>query len=138
MSKIGAQLDGLDSEFMEFFGDELLITNYEYQEKATAPDEWDDPTEKQETADSPISVVGQIDPVSADAENQPWARDIDADVVIYVDDDTTISDGEVTDMPYPSDVEDPATLRTYRVTYVFDEGNGVLRCLATSMPRRSE
>ncbi len=107
-------------------------------EKQTAADEWDDPTEKQETSASPIETIGQVELVSTVGESEPWARDIDADVVIYVDSDVTISDGEQTGLPYPSDVEVTSTFQTYRVSSIFDEGNGILRCLATNMPRRED
>ena len=137
MSKIGNALSELDAAFDEHFEDDLLVTNYEAVEKTTGSDEWDDPTEKQATADSPLSVRGQVDPASSVADAQPWLRDVDVDVIIYVDDDVTISDGTVDGLPYPSDVEIPSHWKTFRVTSIEPEGNGVLRCLATSVSDKS-
>lgn len=138
MSRLGEELDEFDEFFADWFEDQLLITNYEHLESPTEHDQWDDPNEMQVTDDSPISVTGQIDPIGAVADSEPWARDIDADVVVFVDDDTTISDGEQPGMPYPSDVKQVGDHRMYRVVHIIDEGNGLLRCLATSMPYRGE
>lgn len=138
MSKIGDILGGYDDVFAEWFEDDLLVTNYEVQESPPDHDQWDDPNEKQVTTDSPIAVSGQIDPVSALSEAEPWSRDIDADVVIFVDEGTTISDGDQPEMPYPSDVEAVGSFKTYRITQITKEGNGVLRCFATSIPYRGD
>lgn len=138
MSKIGEQLDSFDVDFDEWFEDDLLVTNYEVRDSPTGPDEWDDPNEKQPTVESPIQVRGQVDPIGAVSDSEPWARDIDADVVIFVDDDTTISDGERPNMPYPSDVDIVGRFRRYRVVQITNEGNGLFRCLATSVPYRGE
>lgn len=138
MSKIGAELDTFDAEFDEFLEDDLLVTNYEKVSTTTGPGEFDDPSEKQATAASPISARGQVDPASTIAAGQPWLRNVDVDVVIYVDDDLTISDGSVDGLPYPSDVELPDHWKTYRITTIEPEGNGLKRCLATSTPRRGD
>ena len=138
MSKIGDAIDEFDSEFDDLFEDDLLITNYEAVEVETGPDEWDSPEEKQETTDSPISVRGQVDPASTLVDSQPWIRDVDVDVVIFVDDDVTISDGTVDGLPYSSDVELVDHWKTFRVSAIEPEGNGLQRCLATATPRRGE
>lgn len=138
MSKIGDTIAQLDGEFDEWFQEDLVITNYEAADTTTAPDEFDDPTEKQPTADSPIGARGQVDPVTSMVEAEAWGRDIDVDVILFVDDEVTISDGTVDGLPYPSDVELPDRHRTYRVTWVEDEGNGLKQCFATSVPERGD
>lgn len=138
MSKIGDTIDQFDNVFDEFFEDDLLITNYEAVDVATGPGEFDDPSEKQATAASPISVRGQVDPASTLVNSQPWIRNVDIDVVIFVDDDVTISDGTVDGLPYSSDVELPDHWKTFRITSIEPEGNGLQRCFATSTPRRGD
>lgn len=134
MSNIGDQIQAFDAQFDEFFGDDLAITNYEAVDTTTAPDEFDDPTEKQPTGDSPLTVRGQIDPASLDNTGEPWLRNVDIDVVIYVDEDVPLSDGTVDALPYPSEVTATATGETYRVSRLEPEGNGLLRALATTTP----
>lgn len=134
MSRIGDLLEGKDDVFGEWFLDELRITNYARAESVPGSREWDSPDEKQQTPDSPITVRGQVDPLSAVSDSEPWARDIDADVVIFLADEVTISDGEEAGLPYQSDVYAPTHEETYRVTHLFREGNGLIRCLASSLP----
>lgn len=130
MSKIGDMLAGHDQEFVDWFEVPLRITNYEHADQDTAPDEFDSVDEKQETADSPIETTGQVELVSATGDSSPWGRDTNVDVEIYVPDDVLISDGEVTDLPYASDVTHVPSSETYRIVDRHDEGNGRVRCAA--------
>lgn len=137
-SKIGRELAALDDLYAEWFEERILVTNYNDAKNVDGHDQWDDPNEKQPTADSPIEHSGQVDPISAIVNAEPWARDIDADVVIFVKDDVAISDGDELNLPYQSDVEIPARNERYRVTKTTNEGNGLLLCFATSLPYRGD
>lgn len=144
MSKIGDQLADLNDEFAEWFEDPMEITNFEDSGATAGPEEYDDPNRKTATANSPISTTGQVDTaevvgVSATgtrSDDQPWGSDVVSDVVIFLPDDVTVSDGEEPGLSYASEVRVLPTDRVYRIEALYDEGNGRLVCPAQLISRR--
>lgn len=144
MSKIGDDLAALDSEFVEWFEDDLEITNYEDSGATAGPEEYDSPERKTPTSNSPIQTTGQIDTsevigVSAtgiSGTDQPWGSDVTSDVIVILGDDVPISDGETDGLPYASDVREVRTDRVYRIEAIHPEGNGQVVCPAQLISRR--
>lgn len=144
MSKIGTDLADLNDEFAEWFEDNLEITNYEDSGATAGPEDYDDPERKTETSNSPISTTGQIDTAEVigvgatgtRAEDRPWGSDVSSDVVIFLPDDVTVSDGEEDGLPYASDVKHVDTGNVYRIEAIHPEGNGRVVCPARLISRR--
>lgn len=132
MSWVGNQLESLNDKFAEYLEEEVEITNYEATDIETGPEEWDDANEKQETDESPITTTGQIDQPHITGQGEPWDRDVQVDVVIFLPDSVTVSDGDRDDLPYPSEVRHLPTDEVYRITGIFDEGNGRIRSTAVN------
>lgn len=132
MSWVGNQLESLNDEFAKYLEEEIEITNYTATDIETGPEEWDDPNEKQETSNSPITTTGQVDQPQLSGQGDAWDRDVRVDVVIYIPTSVTVSEGDSDELPYPSTVRHVPTDEVYRITGVFDEGNGRYQCTAVN------
>lgn len=140
MSKFSDTLGQFSDEFAEWFDDSVEVTNFEKGVVQVSPDAYDSPSEKQATAESPISTTANIStPAQSEMEAMyhPWGNDIDIEVEIFLDDSVTISDGEVTGLPYPSQVKHLSTGNVYVIQAIYDDGSGRLRCAGTLLPRRN-
>lgn len=134
MSNIGDELAELDAAFSEWLEDDLEVTNYEESDTQPAADEYDG-EDKVATASSPIATRGSVDDPNVSSSFGAWGVETTADAVIFIPDDVTVSEGETSGLPYPSEIEEVSTGRVFRVESLYDEGNGRQRIEAMLIRR---
>lgn len=128
MARTGDILNNYDDLFSDLFEDPVEVYNY----LEGPEDEYGD-HERDPHPSNPISTTGQIEyPTEPVVVTSPTGQETTLDAVIYLPDDTLVTDGGTTDdqdreLPWPSEVVD-ANDRRHTVVNVVDEGNGRLRC----------
>lgn len=121
-----------DAVFDEYFGRTLYAYNYTPSNEQTDYG-YGDP---EETPDSPIAFVGQIDVGTGDATDAPGGGgEIEQNVAtIYATAKPQLFTDGTENRPIPTQIEDPLSEQRYRVRRVTKHPNGATTAKADMMP----